>query len=111
MKKLLTRLIWAPVGFMLVVFLVANRQLVSVSLDPFSAENPAVTSPPLPLWTWLAAALLIGFFVGAAGMWMSLQPRRRKEIAVKRELKALKRGLADRPPASDDLPALPSASS
>ncbi|MBI1364426.1 MAG: DUF1049 domain-containing protein [Alphaproteobacteria bacterium] len=110
MKKLLSRLFWLPLGFLLVMFLVANRQPVSLSLDPISVDNPAIATPALPLWLWLAAALLIGFFAGAFGMWLSGRPRRRKARAERRELKALKREIAASPgPASrssDTLPTL-----
>ncbi|MBB5517507.1 lipopolysaccharide assembly protein LapA domain-containing protein [Amphiplicatus metriothermophilus] len=94
MKKLLGRVVWVCLGVALVVFLVANRQPVPVSLDPFSVENPAIATPPLPLWFWLIAALLAGFFAGAGGMWMSGREGRRAARQARRELEAVKRELA-----------------
>lgn len=94
MKKILARLIWIPLGLALVVFLVANRAPVAISLDPLSADDPSIATPPLPLWLWLTLALLIGFFLGAAGMWASARPARLKAKADRRELANLKQEAA-----------------
>jgi hypothetical protein len=107
MKKIVSRLIWFPFGVLLVLFLVANRQLVAVSLDPLSTENPAIATPPAPLWLWLLLALLIGIFTGAAGTWMSGRTARARARAEHRELKTLKREAPPRAPAAQaELPTL-----
>jgi len=103
MKKWLYRIIWIPVFVVAVLFLVANRHPVSISLDPFSAEAPALTTAALPLWFWLMLMLFFGFAAGAAGMWISGRPRRQKARAEHRELKALRKelaaaALAEKPP-------------
>ncbi|MGE0409431.1 MAG: lipopolysaccharide assembly protein LapA domain-containing protein [Amphiplicatus sp.] len=97
MKKVVSRLIWLPVGFVLVLFLVANRRPVSISLDPISLDHPAVATPALPLWVWLVLSLLIGFVAGAVGMWSSGREGRRKARAEHRELKTLRREQAAPP--------------
>ncbi len=109
MKKIVSRLIWFPVGALLVLFLVANRQPVAVSLDPLSTDHPVLASPPLPLWVWLLLALLIGIFTGAAGLWASTRPARARARAEHKELKALKRQApapAAPPVLEPELPAL-----
>jgi hypothetical protein len=107
MRKWFARLIWIPLGFLLVVFLVANRAPVAVSLDPLSTERPALATPPLPLWVWFLVAMLIGFFTGIGAMWISARDSRLKARAGARELRALKRELAERPAATPDaLPTL-----
>ena len=105
LRKFLARLVWAPLGLVFVLFLVSNRQPVAISLDPLSTTNPLIVTPALPLWLWLTAALLFGFFTGAAGMWISARNGRIKSNAAKRELKKLKRELAQ-PGDSDNLPTL-----
>lgn len=122
MKKWLSRLIWIPVFVIVTAFLVANRQLVAISLDPFNASNPAVTTPALFLWVWLMLIFLAGFSLGAFGMWVSGRPRRRKARMDRRELKALHKELAalekkvgetetaPLDPADDGLPLLHSSS-
>lgn len=101
MKKWLFRIVWIPVFVLAVLFLVANRQFVAISLDPFSASEPAVTTPALPLWLWLMLMLFIGFAFGIFGAWLSARPARMKArqehkelVTVRRELKAAKADLA-----------------
>ena len=91
MKKWLFRIIWVPVLILAVLFLVANRQMVTISLDPINASEPAITSFPLPLWMWLVTTLFLGVGLGAVGMWSSGSERRHKARAEHKELKALKR--------------------
>ena len=67
MKKWLFRIVWIPVLLLAVLFLVANRTLVPISLDPFRPDNPAMSTPALPLWFWLMGMLFIGVALGAAG--------------------------------------------
>lgn len=94
MKKWLYRIVWIPVLIGAVLFLVANRAPVAISLDPFNAENPAMATPALPLWFWLMAMLFAGVGLGALGMWLSAGERRAQARDNRRELKALKKELA-----------------
>ncbi|MEM9706924.1 MAG: DUF1049 domain-containing protein [Pseudomonadota bacterium] len=89
MKKLFARLIWAPVGLALVLFLVANRQLVAISFDPFTVDNPALTTPALPLWVWLILALLAGYFLGAATEWVAERGIRKQARVDRRTVRRL----------------------
>lgn len=91
MKKLLSRLIWAPLILVFVVFLVANRQDVAISFDPVSTETPALQTFALPLWVWLTTFLLIGFFLGIFAMWVSSRDQRVRAQATARALKDMER--------------------
>ncbi|NWG70521.1 MAG: LapA family protein [Parvularculaceae bacterium] len=91
LDKLVGWLLWFPLGLVVVWFLVANRQPVALSFDAVSVENPSVATPPLPLWVWLTLALLLGFVLGAVGMWASGRQSRRRARADSLELMALKR--------------------
>ncbi len=90
MKKWLFRVIWIPVLVLAVMFLVANRQLVAVSLDPFNAEAPALTTPALPLWAWLMVMLFAGLGAGAFGAWLSARPKRVAARADRKRIKELR---------------------
>lgn len=90
MKKWLFRIIWIPALVFAVLFLVANRQMVAVSLDPFNAEAPALTTMALPLWAWLMTTLFIGVAAGSAGMWASGRPRRIEARTAKKTVKELR---------------------
>ena len=98
MKKLLSYFswvfLWVPLALIAVVFLVSNRQLVAVSMNPFADSTDLFTSPALPLWLWLMMMLFVGFGLGILGMWSSSAPRRRKTRALQREVKELKLALA-----------------
>jgi len=107
MKKVLRWVVFVPVGAILVLFLVANRNPVALSLDPFSTVTPAVATPALPLWLWLMFSLLIGFFLGGAGMWMSGRELRIRAKADRIELKTLKKAAADAKPAANPAPLAP----
>ena len=91
MKKWLFRLIWIPVLVIAVLFMVANRQPVSISLDPFNANEPALTTPAFWLWVWLILMLFIGFAAGAAGMWISGRPKRLEARANRKLVKELRK--------------------
>lgn len=95
MKKFVRWLVWLPLVLVAAVFMAANRHSVAISLDPLSTTDPALATPALPLWIWLVLMLLSGVAAGAGGMWASGREGRRRARAEHRELKALKRELAD----------------
>ncbi len=94
MTKWLYRIVWIPVLVAAVLFMVANRALVAISLDPFNAEAPAVATPALPLWFWLMVMLFAGLGLGALGMWLSGAERRAQARDNRRALKAAQKELA-----------------
>lgn len=94
MKKWLFRIIWIPVLLGAVLFLVANRTMVPISLDPFRPDNPALSTPAFPLWFWLMMMLFIGVGLGALGSWFSGRDARVEGRRNRREIKALKKEVA-----------------
>ena len=93
MKKILRWAVVIPFGAIVVLFLIANRKPVALSLDPFSTDAPALATPAFPLWIWLILAVLVGFFAGAIGMWVSDRELRVRAKADRLELKALKKAM------------------
>lgn len=91
MKKLVRWLVTIPAGAALVIFLVANRAPVALSLDPLSTAAPALATPALPLWIWLVLFLFAGIGLGAGAMWMSGHELRTRARADRLELKSLKK--------------------
>ena len=53
------------VAFVVVTFMVQNRELVEVSLWPLPFVKPA------PLWSVIVAFLLLGFLIGVTSAWLS----------------------------------------
>lgn len=109
MRKFLSHLFFGFLGLFLIIFFVANRQPVKISMDPTSLEDPAFYLGPVPMWTALAGTLFLGYGLGAAGMWFSSGGLRARANARKKEIRQLKAELAlyaDRPTRAESLPAL-----
>lgn len=68
-RKILSALILLPVGLVVVVFAVINRQTVTLNFDPLSAEAP-VFSLSVPLYIVVFAALLLGILLGGMAAWL-----------------------------------------
>ncbi|MCB1463986.1 MAG: DUF1049 domain-containing protein [Nitratireductor sp.] len=81
MKRILSIVLAVPVGIALIVASVANRQTVTLRLDPFNEADPAL-SLDLPFFAFLFAALLVGMIVGAVAVWLGQGKHRR---SAKRE--------------------------
>ena len=111
MKRLLWLIVGAPVGIAVVVLAVSNRQPVTLALDPFAPESPAL-SVTLPLFVLLFAALFCGIVLGGIGAWLK-QSRWRREARERRYEAARLRNEADRLKARNEAaagPALPAPS-
>ena len=59
-----------PVAAAAILFAVANRQWITVSLDPIQRDAPRL-SVDLPLWTLLFCGVLIGILAGWGGAWFA----------------------------------------
>ncbi len=70
--RLLQWVLFLVVAFVVVVFMVQNRQEVEVSLWPLPFTKPA------PLFGIIVACLLFGFLLGAFSAWLSGGAARRK---------------------------------
>jgi uncharacterized integral membrane protein len=70
--RLLQWVVFLLVAFVVVVFMVQNRQQVDVSLWPLPFSKPA------PLFAIIIACLLLGFLLGAFSAWLSGAGARRK---------------------------------
>ena len=70
MGRLLQLVLLVPIGIALIVFGVANRQAVIVSLDPFTPDDPSLALS-VPLFMLIFAVLLIGVLVGGIAAWVS----------------------------------------
>jgi uncharacterized integral membrane protein len=111
-RKIIAAVILVPLAIIIIAFAVANRQIVTVSLDPFSAEHPAA-SLTLPLFALVIVLLIIGVLIGGIAAWLRQSKWRRtarrfeREIAdLHIEIEGLKRN-AGMPIASVSTPAAP----
>lgn len=87
--KLLSWLITLPLALVTVFLAVANRHPVSLNLDPFNQENPALALD-MPLIFVILASIFLGLIVGAAAVWVSQGRHRKTARQGKSELAALR---------------------
>ena len=76
MKRLLTWLVGIPAAVIIVGLAVANRQMVTFSIDPFSQTDP-IYAASVPLFALLLASIFVGLIFGGVASWLS-QGRWRK---------------------------------
>jgi uncharacterized integral membrane protein len=87
-RKLIAVLILVPLAIVIVVLAVANRQGVTISLDPISqARTLAVT---LPLFLVILISLTLGVIVGGVAAWLKQSKWRRHARHAQAELRALR---------------------
>ncbi len=80
LKKILSLVIFLPLGIVLVVLAVANRQVVTLALNPFRPED-SVLAISAPLFLLIFLAVLFGMLIGAVVTWWG-QGRHRKQARV-----------------------------
>jgi uncharacterized integral membrane protein len=108
LRKLFMMFVVVPLAVLFVIFAVANRHVVSVSLDPFGSDAPSLTVA-MPLFILILTLMGVGVLVGGFATWRSQAKWRRaarrldvEAQALRIERDALKADLAAR-----EMPALP----
>jgi uncharacterized integral membrane protein len=89
LRKIAAALVLVPLAIVIIAFAVANRQLVTLSLDPFSADRPAA-AVTLPLFALIIVLLILGVVVGGVAAWLRQSQWRRKARRLERELTELR---------------------
>lgn len=69
MKTFLKAVVLVPIAVLAIAFAVANRQVVAISLDPFSAGDPIVMLTA-PLFLIVFLLLSVGVVIGGAASWL-----------------------------------------
>jgi uncharacterized integral membrane protein len=94
MRKFLTALIVIPLGLILVTFAVANRHFVTVSFDPFMANDPSL-SVTMPLFLLLILVAALGVVAGGCAVWFGQRHWRRAARRNDAEARAARDELAN----------------
>jgi uncharacterized integral membrane protein len=104
LRKIVAAVILVPLAVIIIAFAVANRQMATVSFDPFSAGEPAA-SVTLPLFALIILLLIIGVLIGGVAAWLRQGKWRGAARRFERELHHLRgkvaalEGMAERPAA------------
>ncbi|MDQ0560378.1 putative integral membrane protein [Rhizobium mesoamericanum] len=93
-KKITNLLIFLPLGIILIIFCVANRQVVTLAFNPFRPEDQAL-SLSAPLFVFIFIALIIGILLGSAATWLN-QAKYRKRVRIEAKEAARWQAEADR---------------
>jgi uncharacterized integral membrane protein len=68
-RKIVNFAILLPLAVILVIFAVANRHWVTVSLDPFNASDPSL-GIDLPLFVVILLSVIAGVVAGGIATWL-----------------------------------------
>jgi len=80
LKRIVSLVVFVPLGIVLIVLAVANRQMVTLALNPFRPED-SVLAVSAPLFLFLFLAVFLGMLIGAFVTWWS-QGRHRKQARI-----------------------------
>ena len=108
MRKFVTAFILVPLLIILVIFAVANRQLVTISFDPFDTENPDFAFKS-PLFILIFALIAAGSIIGGISTWIGQRKWRARARRAEKEARALHEQLVERKWLPENQRALPSA--
>ena len=90
MRKFLAIAVLVPLAIVFVMFAVANREIITVSFDPFDSVHPAFALK-LPLFVLILVLVALGVVVGGIAAWLRQhrwRVRARRAEAEARELRA-----------------------
>jgi uncharacterized integral membrane protein len=79
-KRIIALAILVPLGIVLIMLSVANRQAVTLALNPFDPTD-AMLSVTLPFFVFLFLALITGMILGSLATWFK-QGKHRKQARV-----------------------------
>ena len=88
-RKIVTVCVLVPLAVLIVVFAVANRQMVVVSLDPFGSLDPAY-AVRMPLFILIFVLLIFGVLTGGIAAWLRQSKWRRHARQLDRDVRALR---------------------
>lgn len=105
-NRVVVVLILVPLAVILIALSVANRGLVTFTIDPFNPGNPGL-SYAAPLFVWLFLALFVGLILGSFATWIN-QGRHRKLARQRKQETELLRMEARKSAVTQSTPNLPS---
>jgi uncharacterized integral membrane protein len=94
LKRIVGWFVLVPLCAVLIVFALANRQLVVLNFNPLAPSEAATSAgAAVPLFLVIFGVLLVGVLLGGVATWFAQGPHRRDERHYKRETERLHREL------------------
>jgi uncharacterized integral membrane protein len=88
-RKFVTALVLILVALVLIAFAIANRQIVTVSLDPFDQADPALVLSQ-PMYLLVFVLLIAGVVLGGCAAWLRQAQWRARARRAEAQLSALR---------------------
>ena len=88
-RKVVGALILFPLAVLIVLLAMANRQAVTISLDPFLADTPALALSQ-PLFLVILGAVIVGVVIGGVAAWLKQGKWRRAARLAHGEARTLR---------------------
>lgn len=92
-RKVLTYVVLVPVAIIILMFAVANRQVVTVSFDPFSFTDPAFAMR-MPLFALIFVLVILGIIIGGVAAWLKQGKWRKNARRLETDIAALRSEVA-----------------
>lgn len=92
LRKLVFWLVLVPLAIVILMFAVANREIVTVSFDPFNAAAPAA-SVNVPLFVLIFVLVILGVIIGGVAAWLRQSGYRRAARQRDAEVSSLRRDI------------------
>jgi uncharacterized integral membrane protein len=89
LRRVVAAVILIPLALVIIGFAVANREKVTISLDPFG-PNSAADWQTQPLFVVVIVALILGVIVGGIAAWLRQTKWRRTARRLEREVANLR---------------------
>lgn len=81
-----------PVALVVSVFAISNRQIVSLSFDIFSSDDPFI-SVAMPVYLLVLVPTFFGILIGGMSVWIAGSEVRRNARRLSRKTRKLERDL------------------
>ncbi len=109
-RKVVTAVILVPLAAIIVAFAMANRQIVTVSFDPFDTVQPAYAAS-LPLFVLIFVLVVLGVLLGGVATWLqqarwvwAARRAEKQNLELRLELNRVRHDAAATPPARLSVP-------
>ena len=104
-RKIVTAVILVPLAAIIIAFAVANRQIVTVSFDPFDTVQPAYAAS-LPLFVLILILVIFGVLLGGMAAWLrearwrwAARRAEKENQELRLDLDRMRHDLTSQPPA------------